>query len=64
MIPRKKVVVTYRCNACYKKELAEEGYACTYISDTQTDAQGWCVSRCPIFDYKPKWEFVSREVIE
>jgi len=61
MKQRRKITLTYRCNACIRKDLADKGYSCKFITDTQTDSQGWCISRCPIFgdEFTPEWNLIS-----
>lgn len=61
MEKRTMSMLKYECQACMRKDLASKGYACTFILPHESDSQGWCISKCPIFGDKitPEWKFIS-----
>ena len=61
MEKRTMSMINYKCQACLRKDLISKGYACTFSLPHESDSQGWCISKCPIFGDKitPKWEFIS-----
>jgi len=57
----KKITIRYQCNACVSPNLVPMGFSCKFSYDTLPDAQGFCISKCPIFGDKQKadWKFIS-----